>query len=645
MTDPRGNVTGFTFDLLNRRTRKTYADGSHHDWTYDAVGNLTGLTTPGGQVMAATFDNRNRLTVTSWSDGVTPTVTRTYDGAGRLLTLNSQPSTLSYSYDSANQLASETQAVFGQAACTVGYTYNEDGDRASLSYPGGSAIGYTYTSRNELSSVTADGPPPLASYAYDLAGRRASKSLENGTTTSYTYDDANRLVSLDHNKVGVSFAKFDYAYNVVSNRTSRTETNTGVPPASDAYTYDAVDQVAGVAYASGRSVGYFYDPMGNRTNVTDTAAPQPESASYTANNLNQYTLVDGNTPTYDLNGNLTSNRSVSGLIWTYTYDARNRLLSASSVQSAVTFTYDARDRCVSRTINGTAIFLTYDSWSLIEERDNTGVLQKSYVHGAQTDEVLAVIRTTLPSPVFYHQDGLGNVTSLTDSAGGLLERYTYNAFGAPTLLDANGAPLSRSSVGNRLLFTGREWVAEVSLYDYRNRYYSVELGRWLSNDPIGEEGGLNLYGYVHNNALNQTDAFGLQDDLLSPHAFDNVRKPQPPMDQFSIDLNFCFYQCVGLGDLFGPTLVAAGAPIVEKPFVTAGATKATSIASSTLSKALPQRLPIGVWAPTAARPLASSKVVGRIAGRWVPWAGWALTLKDFLHVGGCICDCMKAQGH
>jgi YD repeat-containing protein len=94
-------------------------------------------------------------------------------------------SVLTYTYDAANQLLSETQAMTGAgAARTVSYTYDVDGNRGSLTYPSGSEISYSYTARNQLGGITADAPPPIASYGCDLAGNRTSKTLENGMSTS-----------------------------------------------------------------------------------------------------------------------------------------------------------------------------------------------------------------------------------------------------------------------------------------------------------------------------------------------------------------------------------------------------------------------------------------------------------------------------
>jgi RHS repeat-associated protein len=70
--------------------------------------------------------------------------------------------------------------------------------------------------------------------------------------------------------------------------------------------------------------------------------------------------------------------------------------------------------------------------------------------------------------------------------------------------------LAVSSVGNRFLYTGREYLAEIGLYDYRNRFYSPSLGRFLQTDPIGfSAGDVNLYRYIWTDPVNGQDPMGL----------------------------------------------------------------------------------------------------------------------------------------
>jgi RHS repeat-associated protein len=194
---------------------------------------------------------------------------------------------------------------------------------------------------------------------------------------------------------------------------------------------------------------------------------------------------------------------------TYAYDAQNRITSATVNGVTTEFTYDSRNRVVRRTSGNGTLNLTYSGWHLIEERNGGGELEQVYVHGAGTDEILVKITTT--GPAYYHHDGLGSTIALTGENGALLESYRYDAFGAVTVYGSSGSALPASPRENRFLFTGREWLSQVDLYDYRNRVYSASLGRFLQTDPIRfAAGDVNIYRYVGNDPANSVDPWGLE---------------------------------------------------------------------------------------------------------------------------------------
>jgi len=465
-----------------------------YGFPYDGNSNMTNYRTRAGVTMACTFDNRNRDTLCDWSDS-TPDVTKTYDDAGRTLSISNSVAASTFTYDAANQLLSESITISGlSGAKTVAYTYDDDGNLATFTDPSGSVIAYSYTDRNQVASIVADGPPPLASFTYDLAGNRTSRSLENGIESIYTYDDDGRLTSLSH---GASVETLTYTYDVMNRRTGETRSS---GPART-FGYDLTGQLTAVNQSSGNAT-FAYDAVGNRTTVTGA----PGAGSYTANNLNQYTSAGGvGSLTYDANGNL-----ATGGGWTYTHNGNSRLVSVTGPGSVTaSFGRDGRNRDVKRTINGTTTYLIYDDWNLVAEYDGSGVLTTRYIHGPQVDEILTKITSgdaTYPLP-----DALGSTIAVTDESGDVLERVFYSdAFGTPTFEDASGTPLAGTSTGTKFLFTGREWIEELELYDYRNRTYSAELGRFIETDPIGFDGGdVNLYRYVFNDLVNYWDPLGL----------------------------------------------------------------------------------------------------------------------------------------
>jgi RHS repeat-associated protein len=109
---------------------------------------------------------------------------------------------------------------------------------------------------------------------------------------------------------------------------------------------------------------------------------------------------------------------------------------------------------------------------------------------------------------YYHQDGLGSVTALTDNGGYIVERYRYDAFGGPTIIAPNGQQLWYSAYDNPFMFAGMQFDDESWLYYCRARYYRPDIGRFLNPDPIGYHDSMNLYTYVMNNPVMLTDPSG-----------------------------------------------------------------------------------------------------------------------------------------
>jgi RHS repeat-associated protein len=522
LTDARGHSYGYVVDLLNRTVRKNYPDGSHEAWTYNGVHHRLTSRVRSGAVATSSFDARNREVGVNWSDA-TPDVTRVFDATGRLVSASNGLSTSSYSYNVANEMVSETQHLQGVAAglpsYTVGYTWDLDGNKASVTYPGGSVVNLTYTQRNEIATISEGGPPPLVSYSYFRDGARATKVLENGVTTGYTYDLANQLLGVSHSVGGVPLQSRNYLYNSVGNRSAMQVNGANW----DVYWFDAVDQVTSVKYQADRSsgtnaqrtVGYDWDAVGNREQVQESTPSGPVLTDVyaTANAVNQYRTINGSTVTHDGNGNLTAaklNVGAGAPVATLGYDSQNRLLSVQNGSDTVQSTYDTRNRLTSRTINGVKTLFLWDGWDLIEERDVTGAQVRRYVHGAAVDEILVMVDGQ--GAKYHVHDALGSVTGLVDDNGAVVESYLYDVFGQVAVFDGSGVlqtGTGGTASGNRFLYTGREWVAEAGLYDYRNRVYSPKLGRFMQVDPIRFwAGDVNLYRYVGNGVVVLVDPDG-----------------------------------------------------------------------------------------------------------------------------------------
>ena len=173
---------------------------------------------------------------------------------------------------------------------------------------------------------------------------------------------------------------------------------------------------------------------------------------------------------------------------------------ATTPAATSTYKYDGRGRRIEKVGNGITRRYIYDGEDILLEYDETNTLLARYTHGPGIDEPVAMTRGG--STYFYHQDGLGSVTDLTDSTASPVKTYSYDAWG--DIVQQTG------TVENPYTYTGREFDTESGLYYYRARYYDPRSARFLQEDPIGFAGGdLNLYLYVKGDPVNKVDQLGL----------------------------------------------------------------------------------------------------------------------------------------
>jgi YD repeat-containing protein len=236
---------------------------------------------------------------------------------------------------------------------------------------------------------------------------RIQRSLPNRVTTTYCYDDTSRLLSLVHSDT----SSFNYTYDGVGNRLSMT-TSTG----THSYAYDYIYQLINGIHPTSATEAFTYDGVGNRLSSA-------ESPNWTYSADNQLTGFDGTAYTYDNNGNMITKTDASGTT-TYTYNSDNQLVRIDlSGGGFAEYVYDALGRRIEKNVNGTITRYVYDGEDILFEYDGLNTIIARYTHGPGVDEPLIMERGG--ASYYYHADGLGSITEVTDASGAVVASYTY----------------------------------------------------------------------------------------------------------------------------------------------------------------------------------------------------------------------------
>jgi len=407
---------------------------------------------------------------------------------------------------------------------------------------------YDYLNRlNSISSQPSgtDVPPVSFHYAYNLANQRTQDKLADGSYWVYQYDALGQVISGTKyfcDGTLVPGQQFGYSFDTIGNRTqtqaggdqnggSLRLANYSVNNLNQITNrdYPGTNDVIGVALATnsvtvnGQSAFHKWEYFRGTVGTNNTASAAWLTAAVgSGGSTNKGSLFIPQSPehfSYDADGNLLSDGR-----WNYTWDAENRLVGMCvntnvGPQYQLGFAYDAKGRRIQKNVtNGVSVstinFL-YDGWNLIATLSANSQLLSSYTWGSDLSGsmqgaggvggLLEVsyygTSTTNCFPAF---DGNGNVAALVNAADGTMSaNYEYGPFGE--VIRSTG-PMAKA---NPFRFSTKYNDDETDLVYYGYRYFMPSTGTWTSRDPEGEEGGLNIFAPLDDDAINDVDYLGL----------------------------------------------------------------------------------------------------------------------------------------
>jgi RHS repeat-associated protein len=492
-TDKKNNLTRFDYDANNRLITVTDALGKKVTQSRDALGRTSAVINARGQQTLFSYDPDGRMVEKKYQiTALTPAVTETtftYDAVGNITQRVDGWGTTTFSHDAANRVTSMTYPTGLSAA----FTYTSTGQLASVTYPGGLVASYTYDSRSAMGSPTA---------------RRS------GTLTGHT-PYSPRIVSVTLTQAAAS-KTFTYQYDATGLPTEIRRPDL-VP--DTLFTYDAAGRMIGLAHnAKGGTAllarNLTLDASANiiaeaLSGSEVLAAPLPVAATFVYDKANQLTRSNVATYSYDADGNLTA---ISGNRFSAIYNPENRPTQITRQTLAglqtVTLTYDGGGMRVKSEVTGGATkqFHYGPTGQLLFTTDGAGVVQTLCIWKGPSLAAMVTGPNMADNLLCPLPNLQGSIEAYAKLDGTVDVRFAYSPYGEM----ASDSDPGTTNPG-LFSFVGALGVQDEGegLFYMRNRFYDSATGRFLQRDPIGLEGGINLYAYANGNPKGFVDPNGL----------------------------------------------------------------------------------------------------------------------------------------
>jgi RHS repeat-associated protein len=524
----------YKYDDQKRLTKVIYPDLSCVEITYTTIKKdeqdykRVIIKQRNGTIVTNDYDKSDRLvnrTIQKGEDVEGTTFENfDYDGLNRLNYAENDNFVVEFKFDPLNRVTEEKQR-----GKLLNYTYSVVNNlrKMTMKYPNDRLIEKNFDLLDRLSNIK-QGDNEIANFKYiGRSYRLLSKQFGNGDAVSYLYDQGRRMSEKKAvNKNNNLINHYKHGYNKVHMKTyeQRMHEN-GI---GDVFGYDAVyrltsakfnvtDPTAANPTDFERERSILLDHLDNITRIDETKNGEttqittdiPPDTDYAK--LHQYSRFDQWGLAYDKNGNLTQ----KGTQKMY-HDYRNQMVRVTEGTTTTENKYDALGRRLQMIVNTGSQTKTenyyYAGHQVVEVRDANDQVKHQFIYGNGIDEVVRmdVYSGSTITPYYFHRNEIGSTTALTDADGQVVERYKYSLFGMPTFMDAAGNVIPKSSIGNNILFQGREYEPETNFYYFRARHLDPIMGRFLQTDPMGYQDSLNLYQALNMNPINFLDPFGLE---------------------------------------------------------------------------------------------------------------------------------------
>ena len=489
------DIYEYNYNIKGNLT-KVYVDGVNTlSYNYDEDYNLTSEVYANGQSIRYEYDDNGNLIKQYHNDDTTPYVTYSYNTDNELTEKINTDTGLKYVYDGDNvevyKISDNTLVQYYTQTKTEADEENSVEAKTDVTETHFGST-YSYTTKNNSISYQYGNNSLAYSAKSDDKSQTVSDSVKlNGTSVlnaGYTYDDNGNITKKDYGNSGSVTNTYDTKDRITSTAYAGKTTN---------YTYDSNGQLTAVS-GTNYSASYAYDNRGNITSKTVNGTST--TFGYSNDGWNdKLTSVKGTALTYDKNGNVLTYGDKS-----FTWNTGRNLESITDGDNKYSYTYDENGIRTSKTVNGKTTYYNTKDGVILSQTDGTDTIYFQYDNNGSP---LGFVWNG--TQYLYLTNQMGDVISITDTAGTVVANYEYDAWGKVLTADSSIAQQ------NPLRYRGYYYDNETEYYYLQSRYYDSNICRFINADnaDVAKDfkniyNGTNIYIYCLNNATNSFDVNG-----------------------------------------------------------------------------------------------------------------------------------------
>lgn len=513
---PNGAVTTYSYDDFGNLLEEQSPDRGNISYSYNESDLVTYKVDGRNVPTQYGYDVLGRITSVDYpqtGEGYQYYYDSCAYGVGKLCSVTGGNQSISYMYDQFGNVINQSN-IYSGVSNFISYDYDSINQLTTITYPSGRTIQYYRDARGMIERVDSVylgvAKNIIDNRVYRPDGNLQSQLYGNGIPEIRGFDGEGRISTITSETISYS-----YSYDGVGNLTNKQSSLDSID-----YTYDELYRLVDES-SSNHSYSYEFDGNGNRISTSDNILWEYLSFGYAQNSNKIVDIDNGTTVSYDASGNITGYSSPTKQ-WSAEYNQQNRLwryYELGQLKAEYAYNYKGQRTSKSIYINGAVSEKSYyyynRSGNLISETNGQGATIREYVW---IDNVPIAFIDYVSSPsvemYYIHTDYLNTPRILTDNGGNTVWRWGSDAFGVSEPeedVDGDGTVVKLN-----LRYSGQYYDNESELHYNYYRYYDPQLGRFITSDPIGLQGGLNTYVYVLNNPIVYVDPLGLARRQVRP---------------------------------------------------------------------------------------------------------------------------------